>query len=117
MSDPYLLMALTALVSSSLTILGAVLYYTFYLDKHLDRKLEAAAALIEQKVRSGVQEAGRGLLPEVRKEVAEGFKDAMASAMGGELVDRTARVVAKSSTSFVEESLNLLLGKPKDKRE
>lgn len=117
MSDPYVLIACTAFLSSALTILGAVLYYTLYLDKHLDHKLEKAADLIQEKVRSGVQEAGRGLLPEVRNEVAEGFKDAMASAMGGELVDRTARVVAKSSTSFVEDSLNLLLGKPKEKRD
>ncbi|MBI3394343.1 MAG: hypothetical protein HY042_00760, partial [Spirochaetia bacterium] len=66
--------------------------------------------------REGFTEAARELLPEVKKEVAEGFKDALSSAMGGELMDRTAQVAAKTGASFMETGLNILLGKPPERK-
>lgn len=101
----------TAFLSSALTLFFAYLLYKLRLKRKLKLELEEFAGILKERLREGVEEAGKELLPKFRNEVSEGFKDALSSALAGELIEETAKRVAKGGTNFVETGINLLLGK------
>lgn len=89
-----LMILLTALSSSLMTAGLAWWLYRATLEAKLDRQLEALQVEFEARVRSGVTAAATELLPEVRKQVALGFVDALAQSRTAGLVEDTAKVVS-----------------------
>ncbi len=68
---------LTALLGSLFTLLLGWILYRKVFEKRLERQLLEIQMQFEQRVKQGVLDAGRELLPELRKEVAAGFSDAL----------------------------------------
>lgn len=52
------------------------------------------------------------MMPEFREEVREGFKEALSSVASGDIIEQTARNMAKNSSTIVEQGLGMLLGRP-----
>lgn len=71
------LVFLTALTSSAFTLALGWAGYRSLLEKRLGRQLLEIQIEFERRVKQGVLDAGRELLPELRKEVAAGFGDAL----------------------------------------
>lgn len=81
---------------------------------------ESAQALLpefREEVKQGLLAGAEEVMPEFRGQVKAGFEDAVIAAAGGQLVDRTAQTMAKSSTKIVETGLNMLFGKPRSPRD
>ena len=108
------IMIATALLSSIFTISLSLIAYRVFIKKSLKNQLEEAGELVKSKMQEGVLQSARELLPEFREEVSEGFKEALADSLSGDVVHRTAMSMAKNSTSMVEQGLNLLMGKPQN---
>lgn len=77
----------------------------------LDALLDEYIEIMKKRLKEGVEEAGRDLLPEFREEVRRGFKEGMNDVVHGELLDQTARTLARSGADIVETGLNLLTGR------
>lgn len=94
---------LSALATSVLTWLLAWLFYRSRLSQRMDALREDIASELEERVRRGVLSAGEEMLPEFRKQVTEGFLDA---------VRRTGTVsgMAKTSAEIVGSSLENWFG-------
>lgn len=107
----------TALLSSSLTLGLVYLIYQASWKKRLYAEMDEYADIIKQKLKEGAIEAGEELLPDFRAHVREGFKEAMTDSLKGELLERSAREVARSGSDLVESGLNLLLGKSIPRKE
>ncbi|MBE7438415.1 MAG: hypothetical protein HS115_08190 [Spirochaetales bacterium] len=105
-----IMLALTALCSSLLTALIFFLGYKLYLKKEIEADLDRLVVRAREEIRSGLLEAGRELLPELRTEVADGFKDAMSSAVKGEILSKSAQDVARTGSEIVENSLAMIFG-------
>ncbi len=105
-----------ALLGSCFTFLGGYLLFRTHLKERLSREIDELAELMKERLREGVLEAGRELKPDFRDEVREGFKEAISSALSGEIIEQAARRAAQNSTSIVEQGLNLLLGRPPEKK-
>ncbi|MCB1045053.1 MAG: hypothetical protein KDC35_19075 [Acidobacteria bacterium] len=95
----------TAVLSSLLTLLGVYLAVRYLLRRHLasmrsllDRELEEIANTFEARVEQGVLKAAEEVLPEFRAEVREGFKEAIVSAVNGDVLTQTTQSVAKKSS-------------------
>jgi len=101
---------LTALFSSLLTALTFFLIYRFFLKKQLEAELDGLVRRAREEIKAGLLEAARELLPELRSEVSDGFKDAMASAVKGEILSKSAQDVARSGSEMVENSLAMIFG-------
>ncbi|MCB1173767.1 MAG: hypothetical protein KDK39_09390 [Leptospiraceae bacterium] len=106
-----LLILITSLCSSVFTLLLGFVTYRFFLKKSLDETIDEVGDLVKERMQSGVMESATALLPEFRREVSEGFKEALAESLSGDVVQRTANLMAKNSTDLVEQGLNLLLGR------
>ena len=107
----YLIIILSSLLSSVITILILTILYKIKLKKILKKELDQISDQIETRVSRGVMDAGNRLLPELRKEVGEGLKDAMSAALSGEFIEKTAQSAVKTGTTIMESGLNILLGK------
>lgn len=112
-----LLVSLTALASSTVTLLLAYLIYRRHLQPQLDQQLEQVQVEFEARVKAGVLEAGQELLPQFREQVKLGFTDALAASHTAGLVEETAKVMSVGKdlgAGIVETGLNALfgLGKP-----
>ena len=108
-----LLLLLTALCSSLLTWGIAWWLYRSSLEARLDRRLEQLQMEFEARVKSGVTAAALELLPELRKQVSQGFLEAMAQSRAAGLVEDTAKVVSAGAgigAGIVESGLNALFG-------
>ena len=74
--------------------------------------LEEAAVELLPKMRAeltaGFRSAAAESLPAFREEVRKGFTDAVGALDAGELLDRTAKKVVRTSSSLVESGLSLL---------
>ena len=110
-SSEIILVSSTAFLSALLTIGFSFLMFRFYLKQLIVQELGEFAVLLKQKLREGVKEAGQELLPDFRIEVREGFMEAMRAATGGQLIEKTAENLAKTSTNFMETGFNILFGK------
>ena len=107
----------SAFLSSALTL--TIVYIIFHSSwkKQLYADMDEYADIIKQKLKEGAIEAGAELLPDFRQQVREGFKEAMTDSLKGELIERSARDMARSGTDLMETGLNLLLGKNPPKKE
>jgi len=106
---------------SSLTTLGlAYLVYRAFGRASLEAELAVMQSQFEQRVKSGVLAAGRELLPELRREVAAGFEDALRKSHAAGLAEDAAKVMtgaagiagdaARGAAGLVESSLGSLFG-------
>jgi len=102
--------AITAVISSLLTLGFTYIFYRIYLRDVLDRKLDESMELAKLKIKQGMREEALELLPKFRAEVKEGFKEALNSAMGGQIV----QTMTKPMSSIVESSLSFFLGRPEE---
>lgn len=110
MNEVYVIV-ISSVSSSILTATIAYLIFHFFGKKKIERELGEYAQVIKEKIREGVEEAGRELMPEFRSEVREGFKGALGSTLNGEMMDETVRSLTKSGSTFMESGLNLLFGR------
>ena len=110
MIESILLVFGTAILSSILTWGAAILLFRWHLKERVQRELDDLGESLKDKLRAGVLEAGRELKPEFREEVREGFKEAMASAMSGDLIEQSAKSAVQKGSSIVENSLRFLMG-------
>lgn len=103
----------SALLSSVLTLALAYAFYRVWGERRLDAELLLLQNEFESRVRSGVLAAGRELLPELRKEVAAGFQDALQQSHAAGLAEDAAKVVT-GAAGLLESGLGNLFGlKPK----
>ena len=108
-----LMLLLTALCSSLLTWGLAWWVYRSSLEARLDRRLEQLQVEFEARVKSGVTAAAVELLPELRKQVMQGFADALAQSRAAGIVEDTAKVVSAGAgigAGIVETGLSALFG-------
>ncbi len=103
----------TAMLSSMFTLALVYALYQATWKKKLYAELDEYAGILKQKLKEAAQEAGAELLPDFRAQVREGFKEAMTDSLKGELIERSAREMAKSGSEIMETGLNLLLGIPR----
>ncbi len=103
---------LTAVLSSMFTLALGWWLYRKVLEKRLDRQLLEIQAQFEQRVKQGVLAAGHELLPQLRAEVAAGFRDAIRDTPAS-AVESGVKVVTEGAT-LLEKGLGSLFGfKPK----
>lgn len=107
----------TSLLSSIFTICLGFILYKVFLRKSLNKQIDEVGDLVKIKMQEGVMESAKELLPDFKEQVSEGFKEALADAISGDVVHRTARNMAKNSSTMVEQGLNLLLGKSQKESE
>lgn len=107
--------AVVALVASAMGSAGTAALLYFVIRRLQRNRLEALLDeyidIMKTRLKEGVEEAGRELLPEFREEVRRGFKEGMNDVMHGELLDQTARSLARSGADIVETGLNILTGR------
>lgn len=102
----------TALLASVLTLLLALVCWRAFLQKRLDAKLEEAANRLKERVKEGVTDAGRELLPAFRQEVEAGFREALTHGITESLIDKTAGAALRTGATLVEQGLNLVRAAP-----
>jgi hypothetical protein len=100
---------LGAVLTSAVTCCFAYYFYRTRLSVQLDKLRDELGAEVEERVRKGVLAAGEELLPEFRKEVAAGFRDALKSVGGADM----ARSMARTGADLVGGSLDTLFGTKK----
>ena len=99
----------TACISSLLTWLIAYAFYRLRLSEQMDKLRRDINQEVEESVRRGVLKAGEELLPHFRKEVTQGFMDAMPGS-------DVARTISKTSAGIVGNSIDSLFGSKKRNR-
>ena len=110
---PVLLMMLaTALLASVLTLLLALACWRAFLRQRLDASLEEVANRLRERVKEGVTDAGRELLPAFRQEVEAGFREALTRGIAESLIDKTAGVALRKGAALMEQGLDLVRGAP-----
>jgi hypothetical protein len=102
-------MMVTALASSTLTLVLGWLAYRAWVGPRLDAELLRAQDAFEQRVRAGVLAAGRELLPALREQVKLGFQDALKDSHAAGIAEGTAKIVT-GSTDLLVDSLSNLFG-------
>ncbi len=102
----------TALLSSVLTLLLALAGWQWFLRKRLEAELEVVANRLRERVKDGVTEAGRDLLPAFRQQVEAGFRDALTGSIATGLIDKTAGTVLRQGIALVEQGLDLVRTPP-----
>lgn len=114
MSSIFLLVG-TALLSSLFTWLIAWAFFKFHLSEQVDELKAQIGEELENRVRSGVVAGGHDLLPEFRREVKEGFLDALKSGPVSGAMGEAARNVAKTGAELLGSGFDNLL-KPRPRR-
>lgn len=109
MQETILVILGTALLTAFLSAGLFILYYRRVLQPELDRQLERAGVMLEERVKKGVLSAGEELLPRFRDKVTEGFTRALSEWPSSEFSR-----VAKTGANLVEEGLNTLFGKRRE---
>jgi len=103
MTDTLTIILLTALLSALITTgLMALLLKALLLPRLQDSFEENILPSFQARVRKGMIEAGDELLPKFRENVHEGFNDAIRDAVGGKVLEDTARGVAKTMETGLE---------------
>lgn len=109
MMETLIVVALTATLSSVLTLLLAYLFYRKRIEPGLEARMEEVQAEFERRVQRGVTNAGQELLPSFRQEVANGFRDALQGITADRLGEGTARAMSRGADLF-EKGLRGLFG-------
>lgn len=104
-----LLMLASALLSSVVTLGLGYALYRLWGERKLGGELLVIQDEFEGRVRRGVLAAGRELLPELRKEVAGGFQDALQQSRAAGLAEDAAKVVT-GAAGLLESGLGNLFG-------
>lgn len=99
----------SALLSSVFTLGFAYVFYRLRGEQKLAAELLLIQNEFENRVRAGVLAAGRELLPEFRREVAAGFKEALQQSHAAGLAEDAAKVVT-GAAGLLESSLGNLFG-------
>lgn len=102
----FVLALMTALFTSLLTWCVAYAFYRARLSTQLEQLRDEMAAEVEDRVRQGAVAAGEELLPQFRREVTEGFRDAMRGVARGDM----AKEMARTGAGIVGGSLDNLFG-------
>ena len=113
MNPVWLLPLAGALAGALLTLLLGGLVLQLWLLPKMRREMEAAQDEFEQRVRRGVEAAGRELLPAFREQVRLGFHDAMKTTETGELVENYASAVNRAADMISDRIGNLFGLKPR----
>lgn len=100
---------MTAVFSSAMTWCLAYLFYKARLANQMDQMRQELADEVEERVRRGAVSAGEELLPEFRREVTEGFREAMRGVARGDM----AKEMARTGAEIVGGSLDSLFGAAK----
>ncbi len=101
---------LSSILSGIMTSVALYLYIRYLQRNRLHAALDEYIEIVKTHLKQGFEEAGRELLPEFKEEVRQGFKEGLADVLSGELIDQTARSIARSGVDIVESSFNLLKG-------
>lgn len=99
----------TALLSSVMTWCVAYLLYRARMHAQIRQLRLELAEELEERVRRGALAAGEELLPEFRREVTEGFREAMRGVARGDM----AKEMARTGAEIVGGSLDTLFGAAK----
>lgn len=103
---------LSALFTSVLTWFLAYVFYRARLSEQVEVLREELAEEVEARVRAGAIAAGQELLPDFRREVTEGFREAMRGVARGDM----AKEMAKTGAEIFGGSLDTLFGGKKRSR-
>lgn len=114
---------ISIIVSTLTGFLTAVFSFTilyYYVQKRFKHKAEQMIdeyiLLFKEKLKQGFYEAGNELLPKFKQEVKDGFKEAINESLGPAIIDETAKKIAKTSSSIIQNSINLLTGRWEDEK-
>jgi phosphate/sulfate permease len=95
-----------------------ILYY--YFKKSFKQKAELLIdeyiLIFKERLKEGFHEAGKELLPAFKEEVKRGFKEAINESISPSMIEETAKNIAKTSTSIIQNSINLLTGRWEDNK-
>ena len=100
----------TALLSSALTLGASYLLFQRKLKNDLRARFEELSVEAKERIKQGVIEAGMELLPKLRSEVREGFKEAVRDAVKPDVIEKTAKNMADIGSNLIENSLKALFG-------
>ncbi len=111
----FFLILLLSVLSGVLAALFIFFILYVYIQKFFKKKIEYVIdeyiEIFKNKLRESFQEAGKELLPSFKSEVKKGFKEAIQEVFSPNMIDDTAKQIAKTSSSLIQNSLHLLLGK------
>ncbi len=107
----------TSLVTSFFMLILTYFFFQSYLKQKIKKESEEIGQLLKERLRQGVWQAGKDILPEFRQEVREGFTEALSRAISGEIIPQAARQIAKNSQGLVEQGLSFLLGRSQETEE
>jgi len=99
---------LSSLLGGIMTSVSLYLYFKYLERKKLNAVLDEYIEIVKARLKEGFEEAGVELLPQFKEEVRQGFKEGLNDVLSGELIDQTARSIAKSGADIVESGFNLL---------
>ncbi|MFN3603912.1 MAG: hypothetical protein ACK4UJ_04285 [Leptonema sp. (in: bacteria)] len=104
-----------SIVSGLLSALFTFSFFYIYAQKIIKKKMENIIdeyiEVFKIKLKESFQEAGKELLPSFKEEVKKGFKESIKEVLSPNVIDETAKQIAKTSSSLIQNSLNLLMGK------
>lgn len=104
-----IVIAVTALVTSVLTLVLGALAWRLWGQPRFDAELLKIQDEFEKRVRAGVLAAGQELLPAFREQVALGFADVLKESHAAGIAEGTAKIVT-GSTGLVMDRLSDLFG-------
>lgn len=107
----FIISTLSGILSAILTFGIFYIYSKKIVKKRMENLTDEYIELFRKKLKESFQEAGKELLPAFKEEVKKGFKEAITEALGPNVIDETAKQIAKTSSSLIQNSLNLLMGK------
>lgn len=113
MNSNLILILGTALLSSLLTVVLGLIIFKLFLLNRLKRELDEFIVTARAELKTEILETADEILPRFRTEVSEGFKEALASATGADLLEKTARSAMQTSAGIMENSLKFFLGRQK----
>lgn len=113
----FIMSIISGILSAIFTFGIFYIYFKKIIKEKMENLTDEYIELFRKKLKESFQEAGKELLPNFKEEVKKGFKEAITEAIGPNVIDETAKQIAKTSSSLIQNSLNLLMGKWPDQEE
>jgi hypothetical protein len=110
---PMLVIFLSSLAGALLALLLGWIWYRVHGKKQLDQQLIRIQEEFERHVKNGVLAAGEELLPAFRRNVADGFRDALRDLHPAGLAEDAAKVVSGAADLLGSGLGNLFGLKPR----